>query len=199
MTHPFERIKKLDIFHNRTCTTRPPKHHEVHKVSITVRRAVPSDGSTILSLVRALAAYEKLDPPDAEACGRLLGDLFSARPRLECYIAESGADAAGYAFVLETYSSFLALPTLYLEDLFVLPEFRGKRAGYVLYTEIVREAKRRGCGRMEWTVLDWNELAIKFYRRSGARHMREWHLYRLVKEDMERILAGADQPSNQQE
>ena len=90
--------------------------------------------------------------------------------------------------MLETYSSFLALPTLYLEDLFVLPECRGKKAGYELFRAMVAEARARGCGRMERTVLDWNELAISFYRRSGARYMKEWHLYRLVKEDMERIL-----------
>ena len=157
-------------------------------MSITVRKAAPSDGALILSLVDALAAYEKLAPPDAGARKRLLGDLFSDRPRLECYIAESGSRPAGYAFVLETYSSFLALPTLYLEDLFVLPEFRGKKAGYELFTAVVREANKRGCGRMEWTVLDWNELAIKFYKRLGATHMKEWHLYRLVRDEFESIL-----------
>jgi GNAT superfamily N-acetyltransferase len=157
-------------------------------MSITVRKALPSDGTLVLSLVEALAAYEKLPPPDEEAKKRLLADLYSSRPRIDCFIAESDGKAAGYAFVLETYSSFLALPTLYLEDLFVLPECRGKKAGYALFTAMVGEARRRGCGRMEWTVLDWNELAINFYRRSGARYMKEWHLYRLVKEDMEKIL-----------
>jgi GNAT superfamily N-acetyltransferase len=157
-------------------------------MSITVRKALPSDGDLILSLVEALAAYEKLSPPDQEAGKRLLLDLFSPRPRIDCYIAESDGKGAGYAFVLETYSSFLALPTLYLEDIFVLPECRGKKAGYELFKAMVGEARTRGCGRMEWTVLDWNELAIKFYRRSGATHMKEWHLYRLAKEDMERIL-----------
>jgi len=157
-------------------------------MSNTVRKALPSDGDLILSLVEALAVYEKLAPPDQEARKRLLADLFSARPRIDCYIAESDGKAAGYAFVLETYSSFLALPTLYLEDLFVLPECRGKKAGYELFRAMVGEARARGCGRMEWTVLDWNEPAINFYRRSGARYMKEWHLYRLVKDDMERIL-----------
>jgi GNAT superfamily N-acetyltransferase len=157
-------------------------------MSIQVRKAVPADGQLILSLVEALAAYEKLAPPDQEARRRLLMDLFSPRPRIECYVAEADGEAAGYAFVLETYSSFLALPTLYLEDLFVLPKYRGMKAGYALFTAMVGEARGRGCGRMEWTVLDWNELAINFYRRSGARYMKEWQLYRLVKEDMERIL-----------
>jgi GNAT superfamily N-acetyltransferase len=163
-------------------------------MSTTVRKALPSDGTLILSLVEALAAYEKLTPPDQEARKRLLTDLFSLRPRIDCYIAESDGEPSGYAFVLETYSSFLALPTLYLEDLFVLPECRGKKAGYALFTAIVGEARARGCGRMEGTVLDWNELAISFYRRSGARYMKEWHLYRLGKDDMERILEGAYVP-----
>jgi GNAT superfamily N-acetyltransferase len=157
-------------------------------MSIIVRKAVPSDGETILSLVRALAEYEKLPPPDRDAEKRLLRDLFSARPRLDCYVAEAGSRAAGYAFVLETYSSFLALPTLYLEDLFVLPEYRGKKTGYALFKAMVGEAVRRGCGRMEWTVLDWNEPAINFYKRSGAKQMKEWLLYRLVREDMKKIL-----------
>jgi GNAT superfamily N-acetyltransferase len=157
-------------------------------MGITVRRAVPSDGTLILSLVESLADYEKLPPPDREAGKRLLTDLFSPRPRLECYIAESDGKGAGYAFVLETYSSFLALPTLYLEDLFVLPEWRGKKAGYALFTAMVGLARERGCGRMEWTVLDWNEPAIDFYRDLGAREMKEWQLFRLVKEDMDRIL-----------
>jgi GNAT superfamily N-acetyltransferase len=159
-------------------------------VSVSVRRAVPSDGPVILSLVDALAAYEKLTPPDAAARERLLCDLFSARPRLECHLGEYEGHPAGYAFVLETYSSFLALPTLYLEDLFVLPEFRSKKVGFALFTAMVSEAYGRGCGRMEWTVLDWNQLAIDFYRRSGAKHMQEWHLYRLLREDMQRLLTS---------
>jgi GNAT superfamily N-acetyltransferase len=93
----------------------------------------------------------------------------------------------GYAFVFETYSSFLALPTLYLEDLFVLPDFRNRRAGYALFAAMVAEAHERGCGRMEWTVLDWNQLAKDFYDRLGAKHMKEWQLYRLVRNEMEQI------------
>ncbi|MBX2990429.1 MAG: GNAT family N-acetyltransferase [Bacteroidetes bacterium] len=154
----------------------------------TVRKATPADAETILSLVDALAEYEKLAPPDAEAKGRLIRDMFSEPPKLNAYLAELDGKPAGYAFVFETYSSFLALPTLYLEDLFVLPEYRGKKAGYALFAEMVKEAYTRGCGRMEWTVLDWNQLAIDFYRRLGASHMRDWHLYRLVRSDMKELL-----------
>jgi GNAT superfamily N-acetyltransferase len=153
-----------------------------------VRRARPDDAETILRLVDALADYEHLTRPDAEGKGRLIRDLFSERPRLECYLCDVDGTAAGYAFVFETYSSFLALPTLYLEDIFVLPECRGKRAGYALFKAMVAEAHRRGCGRMEWTVLDWNQLARDFYDRLGAKHMKEWQLYRLVRNEMEMIL-----------
>ncbi len=156
-----------------------------------VRRARADDSGAILRLVDALADYEHLNRPDARARERLIRDIFSERPRLECHLCEVDGQAVGYAFVFETYSSFLALPTLYLEDLFVLPEFRKKKAGYALFTAMVAEAHRRGCGRMEWTVLDWNQLAKDFYDRLGAKHMREWQLYRLVRSEMEKILGKA--------
>jgi GNAT superfamily N-acetyltransferase len=100
---------------------------------------------------------------------------------------------AGYTFVFETYSTFLALPTLFLEDLFVLPEYRSRKAGSALFRAMVREAHDRGCGRMEWSVLDWNQLAIDFYERYGARRLREWQSYRLLRADMAQILNS--QPS----
>lgn len=154
-----------------------------------VRQATPPDTETILTLINALADYEKLARPDAEAKKRLIRDIFSDRPRVNVFLAEHENKPAGYAFVFETYSSFLALPTLYLEDLFVLPEYRSKKVGYALFTAMVNEAHRRGCGRMEWAVLAWNQLAIDFYKRLGATHMDNWHLYRLVRSDMERILS----------
>lgn len=154
----------------------------------TVRKATPADAETILTLVDALADYEKLARPDARARKRLISAMFNERPRINGFLAEYDGNAVGYAFVFETYSSFLALPTLYLEDLFVLPEYRSKKAGYALFTAMVAEAHHRGCGRMEWTVLDWNQLAIDFYKRLGATHMHDWHLYRLLRPDMERIL-----------
>jgi GNAT superfamily N-acetyltransferase len=153
-----------------------------------VRRARPEDADTVLHLVDALADYEHLNRPDQDARTRLIRDIFSPRPRLECYLCEVNGEAAGYAFIFETYSSFLALPTLYLEDLFVLPEYRKKKAGYALFAAMVAEAHNRGCGRMEWTVLDWNELAKAFYDRLGAKHMKEWQLYRLVRSEMEQVL-----------
>jgi GNAT superfamily N-acetyltransferase len=142
-----------------------------------VRRATAADAEAVLELVDALADYEKLQRPTSEAKKRLIADMSK---RFDAWIAEVDRKAVGYAFVFETYSSFLAQPTLYLEDLFVLPQYRSRKVGHALFTEMLAEAKRRGCGRMDWTVLDWNELAINFYKRLGATHLKEWHHYRIV-------------------
>ena len=155
---------------------------------IEVRKLEPGDAPALLSLIDALADYEKLDPPDGEAKARLIRDLFVERPRVESFLAVVDGAPAGYTFIYETYSTFLALPTLYLEDLFVLPAYRSRKVGSALFRAMVREAHARGCGRMEWQVLDWNQLAIDFYQRYGAQHKKEWHSYRLVRVDMERIL-----------
>lgn len=164
---------------------------QINNPPISIRKATRGDAKVILSLVDALAEYEKLVPPNAAAKERLINDMSGEHPRFDAYLAEFDGRAVGYAFVLETYSSFLALPTLYLEDLFVLPEYRKRKVGYTLFSAMVKEAHRRGCGRMEWAVLDWNQLAIDFYDRLGATHMKEWQLYRLVREDMERIINAA--------
>lgn len=158
--------------------------------SLVIRRALPADGDALLYLIDKLAEYERLTPPDQAARARLLRDMFSAPPRLEAYIALQGGTPVGYALLFETYSSFLALPTLYLEDIFILPEHRRGGIGMKFFRILVTEAHRRGCGRMEWTVLDWNQLAINFYQKIGAREMKEWKTFRLVRDDMERLLQG---------
>src|SRR5215212_4861827 len=124
---------------------------------IAIRKAQPTDAPTILSLICALADFEKLPPPDEAAQTRLIEDAFAERPRFEVFLADVDSKAVGYAFFFETYSTFLARPTLYLEDLFVVPDYRKQRVGYALFRFCVAEAARRGCGRMEWTVLDWNQ------------------------------------------
>jgi len=156
--------------------------------SPVVRRASREDAPVLFALVEALARYEKLAPPDAAAKDRLAQDLFGPRPRIEAYLGEFDGRAVAYAITFESYSSFLALPTLYLEDIFVLPEYRSKRVGIALFKFLVGEALNRGCGRMEWSVLGWNQLAIDFYERIGARHMKEWHLYRMVRSEMQEFL-----------
>ncbi len=159
---------------------------------IIVRAATQEDAPAILKLVIALADFEKLPPPDEAAQQRLIADAFSPRPRVEIFLAEVEGEVVGYAFVFETYSTFLALPTLYLEDLFVLPQFRGLKVGYALFTHCTREAVRRGCGRFEWMVLDWNEHAIQFYERLGARHLHHWLVYRLDGEALARFSPTAE-------
>jgi GNAT superfamily N-acetyltransferase len=157
----------------------------------TIRAATREDTTAILRLVVALADFEKLPPPDEAAQARLVEDAFGSRPRFEIYLAEVGGQVVGYAFVFETYSTFRALPSLYLEDLFVLPEFRGQRVGYTLFTHCAREAVRRGCGRFEWAVLDWNTHAIQFYERLGAKHLAAWQVYRLDGPALERFGAAS--------
>src|SRR4051794_23758048 len=161
------------------------------KPSVTVRPARREDAEAIGNLVVALAHYEKLEPPDDSARARLIEDAFRPNPRVEIFLAEVSGQVIGYAFVFETYSTFLALPTLYLEDLFVHPDFRGSGAGYALMKFLSGEALRRGCGRLDWVVLDWNQSAISFYERLGAKHLPDWLYYRLDQVGMKR-LAGSD-------
>jgi GNAT superfamily N-acetyltransferase len=152
-----------------------------------IRPAAAADAETFLSLVDALADYEKLERPTAEARERLVRDGFGPDPRFQAYLAELDGRAVGYAITFETYSSFLALPTLYLEDIFVLPEARRHGVGSAMFRMLAREAVRRGCGRMEWAVLDWNQLAIDFYEKLGARRMQEWYTYRLTADQLRAI------------
>jgi GNAT superfamily N-acetyltransferase len=154
---------------------------------VVVRRAAAADGPAFLALVRGLAAYEKLAPPDAEAERRLLRDAFGERPRIEVLLGELDGRAVAYAIFFETYSSFLALPTLYLEDLFVLPEARRRGVGEALLRHLAGEAGRRGCGRMEWMVLDWNALAIGFYERLGASRLGGWLPFRITGDALRRL------------
>ncbi|MBI1851135.1 MAG: GNAT family N-acetyltransferase [Planctomycetes bacterium] len=145
-----------------------------------VRDARAKDAAAFLGLVEALADFEKLDPPDAAARRRLRRDAFGVRPRIHVLLAEtSRGEAAAYAIYFFTYSSFLAKPTLYLEDLFVHPDHRRRRVADLVMRRLAAIAKREGCGRMEWVVLDWNKGAQAFYERLGARHLHDWFTYRL--------------------
>ena len=147
---------------------------------ITICKARRSDAQAFLALIDALADFEKLKRPSRAARARLVRDGFGKRKRFDPMLACVNGMPVGYAIIFETYSSFLARPTLFLEDLFVLQEFRGKKIGLKLFRACVAEANRRACGRMEWIVLDWNTHAIQFYKRHGAQYMKEWHMYRLT-------------------
>ncbi|MFA6235094.1 MAG: GNAT family N-acetyltransferase [Bacteroidota bacterium] len=154
---------------------------------ISIRKVDQTDVNVFLSLIDALADYEKLARPNEEARQRLIRDGFGPHPRYEAFLGFLDDRAVGYAIIYETYSSFLALPTLYLEDVFVLPEFRSRKAGLALFLHCARLARDRGCGRMDWTVLHWNELALDFYRRLGAEHLNEWQLFRLTRSQIETL------------
>lgn len=156
--------------------------------NLILRQAERADASTLISLIVALAEFEKLPPPDADAQARLIADGFGVTPKFEAWLAEWDGQAVGYAFVFETYSTFLARPTLYLEDLFVLPDLRRRGVGKALLRHCVQLAHERGCGRMEWTCLDWNVGAQAVYEKMGARRMHEWYTYRLTREGMEGLL-----------
>ena len=154
---------------------------------VRIRPATAADAESWLALVDALADYEKLDRPTPEARERLVRDAFGPSPRIGVHLAEVDGRPVAYSITFETYSSFLALPTLYLEDLFVLPEARRHGVGSAFFRFLAGEAVRRGCGRMEWVVLDWNQLAIGFYEKLGARHLKEWYTYRLTAEQLREV------------
>lgn len=134
-----------------------------------------------LALVCALADYEHLARPSDDACSRLRADAFGEQPRFWAFLAvDDQHQAVGYAICLETYSSFLAKPTMYLEDVFVLEHARKSGAGSALFATVVDLGRSRGCGRVDWQVLDWNMLARDFYRSRGAEELPEWLLCRIT-------------------
>ena len=134
----------------------------------------------ILRLITALAEYEKLTDQCVATEAALRATLFGDQPAAEVVIAYVGAEPAGFALWFHNYSTFLARRGLYLEDLFVRPEWRGQGIGRALLSHLARIAVARGCGRMEWSVLDWNEPAIGFYRRLGATVMEDWRICRIA-------------------
>lgn len=150
------------------------------------------DSSEILGLIRALAEYERLSDEVSATEQSLRETLFGAHPAAEVVIARAGRHAVGFALYFQTYSTFLAKPGLYLEDLFVVPEWRGRGIGKLLLGHVAALAVERGCGRFEWAVLDWNEGALELYRSIGAKPMDGWTVYRLTGAALRR----AAQPSN---
>jgi GNAT superfamily N-acetyltransferase len=155
-----------------------------------IRPANPDDGPGYVSLVRALAEFEKLPGPTDEAAMRLLEHAFGKQPYYELLVAEADGRIVAYAAFFHGYSTFRAEPTLYLEDLFVHPDARGQGIATALMKRLAATAVERGCGRFDWCVLDWNERAQVFYQSLGARLLPEWQLCRL-EGDAIAALAGA--------
>lgn len=153
----------------------------------TIRKAVPTDAEDFISLVLQLAEYEKLRPPGGAEIERLRNDAFGPAPKFELLMAFSGEEAIAYAVFFMTYSTFLALPTLYLEDIFVKPSRRREGVGRRMFSLLASIAQERGCGRMEWSVLRWNSIALDFYRKMGAQELEEWTYYRMTKQAFDRI------------
>ena len=157
---------------------------------LTIRPATPADVPLIRRFIRDLAEYERL-LHEAQATEEALREhLFGPRPYCEVIIAEDADGPAGFALFFHNYSTFMAKPGIYLEDLFVRPERRGAGIGRALLAELARLAVERGCGRLEWSVLDWNEPAIGFYKRLGARLMDEWTTCRIDGAALTQLAAG---------
>jgi GNAT superfamily N-acetyltransferase len=147
---------------------------------LTIRFAVPSDCADILDFIHELAEYERLAHEVVADEAQLRATLFGPRPAAEVLLAELDGAPVGFALFFPSYSTFLGKPGLYLEDLFVRPAARGRSCGLALMSALARIAIARGYGRFEWSVLDWNEPALEFYRRLGARPQSEWTVQRLV-------------------
>ncbi len=157
---------------------------------MVVRKARKSESGRFLSLLVELAKYERLEPPSASARKRVVRDIFG-RKRLNLLVAVSGGEVVGYALYFFTYSSFLARPTLYLEDLYVEKGSRGLGIGSALFASCASAARRAGCGRMEWAVLRWNAQAIGFYEKLRADRLDEWTYYRLNSNGIRDLARGA--------
>ncbi|RUR87017.1 N-acetyltransferase [Chlorogloeopsis fritschii PCC 6912] len=150
--------------------------------NLILRFAEPDDCDTLFTLIKALAEYEKLSHAVTGNSLALKEHLFGSVKYVEAILAEYTGQAVGFALFFHNYSTFLTKPGIYLEDIFVLPEYRHQGIGKALLTKVAQIAVERNCGRLEWSVLDWNEPAIKFYRRMGAVILDEWQICRVTGE-----------------
>ena len=159
-----------------------------------IAAATPADAPLILALIRELADYERMSDHVVATEADVERALFGERPCAEAVIARVGDEAVGFALFFQSFSTFVGRPGLYLEDLYVRPAHRGRGIGRGLLAHLARLAVERGYGRFEWSVLDWNELAISSYRRAGAVPMDEWTVYRLTGEPLRALAAEAAAP-----
>ena len=149
-----------------------------------IRPAIAGDEVHILRLIQALADYEKLSHEVIATEAALRETLFGSKRVAECQLAQINGKVVGFALYFYNYSTFLAKPGIYLEDLFVEPEYRGQGIGKALIESVFIKANKEGCGRVEWSVLNWNEPPIQFYKSLGAKPMDEWTVYRLTGEEL---------------
>jgi GNAT superfamily N-acetyltransferase len=152
-----------------------------------IARATERDVPVILSLIKGLAEYEKLSAEVTATGEGLRASLFGREKAAEVLLAYDGETPVGFAVYFQNYSTFLGRPGIYLEDLFILPDWRQRGHGRRLLAELARIALERNCGRLEWAVLDWNEPALRFYRSLGARAMDEWTVYRMTGDAIRRL------------
>lgn len=162
--------------------------------NLIVRSATPADVPTLFQLIKALAEYEKLSHAVTGSTASLESHLFGEKTYAEAILAELTGKAIGFALFFPNYSTFLTQPGIYLEDLFVLPEYRGQGVGKALLTHIAHLAVSRGCGRLEWSVLDWNSPAIAFYERMGASVLPDWRICRVTGEKLTHLAANSSNP-----
>jgi GNAT superfamily N-acetyltransferase len=160
-------------------------------MSIRIAQTRPEDVGTVFGLVRALAEYERLSQLVVGSEEDLRRELFGVHPVIEAVLAWEAERAVGFALFFHNYSTFLARRGLYLEDLFVVPEARGRGIGKALIGHCARVAVSRGCGRFEWSVLDWNEPAISFYRSLGAEVLPDWRICRIEGDSLRRLGGAA--------
>jgi len=180
------RLRQFDrrVIENEDLMQTPENFH--------IRPALVEDVPIILKLIRDLATYERA-PDEVTATEEQLREvLFGHRRSAEVLLAFEGESAVGFAVYFYNFSTWLGRAGLYLEDLFVKPEKRGKGYGRALLVELAKIARDRGCGRMEWAVLNWNEPAIKFYQTLGARPMNEWTVFRLTRDEIAKLADAAD-------
>jgi GNAT superfamily N-acetyltransferase len=156
-------------------------------MNFTITPATRADLQTVVDLVRALAIYEKLEHMMVSTVDDFDRELFGPRAKIECLIAREGNSPVGFALFFNNFSTFLGRKGLYLEDLFVDPSARGKGYGKALLVHLAKLAVERGCGRFEWTVLDWNTPAIEFYEAMGATVMPEWKIVRVTGEKLQQL------------
>ena len=155
--------------------------------TLRIERATERDVPLILRLIKELAEYERMSDEVIASEDGLRRTLFGPHPAAEVVVGYAGDEPAGFALFFHNYSTFLAKPGLYLEDLFVVPTFRGRGYGKALLAHLARLAVERDCGRFEWSVLDWNEPAIGFYKKLGATLMDEWSTFRVTGEALKRL------------